>query len=254
MSKAQIKTKSANSKKVLGKKDTLSLTDQATKLVRDRIIDLTLEPGMTLDERQILEKFQLGRTPMREALNRLIAEGLVVSRGQRGAQVAPLNISTAVELFDAYVICERMVASMLHFTDPGLVEDLTAIQSIYVQSLNPTDLARVTEVNEMFHKRLAEATQNSFVVGHSAKLHRLARRLSFYIFRREATNDNRAPVLFDNPRKGHDNIIEHIRLHDRKMLVEELTDHAIFFRTRLGRIVTEDRSREIDFTGLATQF
>ena len=143
-----------------GVKDNLSLTDRATATFRDRILDLTLPPGMTLDERQLLEKFEFGRTPMREAMNRLIVEGLVVARGQRGLQVAPLNIDAAVELFDAYVMIERMVAFALRFSDPDLVTDLQKLQASYVESLAPTDLMRVTEMNVRFHLRLARATQS----------------------------------------------------------------------------------------------
>mgnify|MGYP001456934694 CR=1 FL=1 len=232
----------------------LSLTDQATRLVRDHILNLTLEPGVTLDERQVMERFQLGRTPMREAMNRLIAEGFVVRKDQRGIQVMPLDIPTAVELLDAYVMNERVVASMLRFSDPGVVEELREIQAMYVRSLSPANLAKVTEINTKFHNRLAQATQNVYIVDQSTKLNRLAQRLSYYIFRREATNDLRIPLLFDNPRKGHDLIIKHIENHDREMLVKELTDHATFFRTRLARIINEDRGKDINFVGLVLDF
>ena len=45
----------------------LSQTEQAVSVIRDRIIDLTLEPGSKLDERLLKERFKLGRTPAREA-------------------------------------------------------------------------------------------------------------------------------------------------------------------------------------------
>lgn len=235
-------------------KEGQSLTDQATQAVRDRILDLTLEPGMNLDERQVLERFSFGRTPMREALNRLIAEGLVVSRGPRGVQVAPLNIASAVELFDAYVVNERVVASMLRFADPGLVADLRDIHATYVKCLNPINLTRVTEVNVLFHNRLAAATQNAFIADHSGKLQMLARRLSYYIYRREAAENGLVGTLFDQPRADHEQIIALIESGDRTGLIEKLTDHAIFFRTRLARIISADRSKDTEFTELATEF
>lgn len=235
-------------------KETMSLTDRATQTVRDRILDLTLAPGMILDERQILEKFEFGRTPMREALNRLISEGLVVARGQRGLQVAPLNIASAVELFDAYVMSERMVAFALCFSDAGLVDDLRQLHAAYAESLAPTDLLRVTELNVLFHRRLASATRNIYIEEYSGKLHKLARRLSYFIYKREAAMDTLAPTLFDKPRADHERIIETIEKHDRQGLIDELTSHAIFFRTRLARIISEDRSLNLEFAGLATKF
>ena len=230
--------------------ENLSLTDQATRVVRDRILDLTLSPGMTLDERYLLDRFQFGRTPMREALNRLIVEGLVVSREPRGVQVAPLNIESTVELFDAYVMSERMVASALKFQDPDLLGDLERLHKDYVKNLDETGLLRVTELNARFHNRLASATQNTYIEAYSRKLHNVARRLSYFIYRREAEHCGLASNLFEKPRHDHECIVESIRLTDREGLVRILTDHAIFFRTRLARIIKDSNSSEIDFSGL----
>ena len=227
--------------------ENLSLTDQATRTVRDRILDLTLYPGMTLDERYLLERFQFGRTPMREALNRLIVEGLVLSREPRGVQVAPLNIESAVELFDAYVMSERMVASALKFGDPGLLDDLKRLHENYVKNLDETDLLRVTELNARFHNRLAAATQNTYIEAYSHRLHNVARRLSYFIYKREAEHYGLASGLFERPRRDHECIVEAIACKDRGGLVNILTDHAIFFRTRLARIINESNSSTIDF-------
>ena len=226
----------------------LSLTDRATRTVRDNILDLSLSPGMTLDERYLLEHFEFGRTPMREAMNRLIVEGLVVSRGARGVQVAPLNLESAIELFDAYVLAERMVASTLKFEHPTLVSDLEKVHADYVQNMDGTNLLRITELNVQFHGKLAEATENTHIETYSNKLHNLARRLSYFIYKREAESEEFAPVLFDKPRQDHERIIEAIRNRDRTMLVDLLTAHAVFFRTRLARIINQDRSASIDFT------
>lgn len=226
-----------------------SLTDRATKTVRDHILDLTLAPGMTLDERYLLERFEFGRTPMREAMNRLIVEGLVVSRGARGVQVAPLNVDSAIELFDAYVLSERMVASVLDFDYPDLVKDLEHLHALYVQNLDRTNLLQVTELNALFHGKLAAATRNTHIQDYSHKLHNLARRLSYFIYKREAdANPDSTAALFGKPRSDHDKIIKAIKRSDRAKLVDLLTDHAIFFRTRLARIISEDHSVEIDFT------
>jgi DNA-binding GntR family transcriptional regulator len=227
------------------------MTDQATRTVRNHILDLTLAPGTTLDERQMLERFEIGRTPMREALNRLIVEGLVVSREPRGVQVAPLSIESTAELFEAYVMSERMVATALKFGDPSLVEDLERLHEDYVASLETPGLLRVTELNARFHARLATATRNSFISAYSQKLHNVARRLSYFIFKLEAARDGYVAKLFEKPRQDHERILDAIRNEDRETLIEVLTDHAILFRTRLARIIAEDCSSGLDFRGLS---
>ncbi len=229
--------------------ENLSLTDRATKTVRDHILDLTLAPGMTLDERNLLERFEFGRTPMREAMNRLIVEGLVVPRGVRGVQVAPLIVESTIELFDAYVLSERMVASVLDFDYPDLVEDIEQLHAQYLQNLDRTKLLQVTELNALFHGKLAAATRNAYIEAYSYKLHNLARRLSYFIYKREADAESETTtVLFEKPRNDHEKIINTIKNSNRDELVKLLTNHAIFFRTRLARIISEDHSAEIDFT------
>ena len=231
--------------------ENLSLTDRATRIVRDRILDLTLSPGMTLDERYLLERFEFGRTPMREALNRLIVEGLVISREPRGMQVAPLSIDSTIELFDAYVMSERMVASVLKFDDPGLLDELERLHADYVKNLDETGLLRVTELNALFHYRLAAATRNAYITAYSQKLHNVARRLSYFIFKREAASGGLVTELFEKPRRDHERIVDAIRCADRDALVEILTDHAKFFRIRLARIIREGNDSDIDFSGLS---
>ena len=74
------------------KKDSASLADLATSELRNKILDLSLTPSEHLEERMLLERFPFGRTPIREALNRLMAEGLVETKNGRGAYVASMSI------------------------------------------------------------------------------------------------------------------------------------------------------------------
>ncbi|MGI9334044.1 MAG: GntR family transcriptional regulator, partial [Gammaproteobacteria bacterium] len=86
-----------------------SLTEAATDTIRDRILDLSIEPGQRIDEKLLMERFNLSRTPVREALNRLATDGLVEIQSNRGAFVRPLDVRHIRQLFDAYIATERMV-------------------------------------------------------------------------------------------------------------------------------------------------
>ena len=74
MNKQKSQTKVINTKI---KGDSASLADLATNMLRNKILDLSLAPSEHLEDRILLEKFSFGRTPLREALNRLMSEGLV---------------------------------------------------------------------------------------------------------------------------------------------------------------------------------
>ena len=232
--------------------ETVSKTDSATSLLRNRIIDLSLEPGSNVDEKLLLSDFQIGRTPLREALNRLIAEGLIESRGNRGLRVTPFTLTNTRELFEAYILSERMVASILVFSDPGLADDLCSIERQYEERAGELDFLGVTATNAEFHFRLAAATQNRFISRYAWQLTNLARRISFFIFRDEygrmSTADGQNTSLFDLAIRQHLKIIQAIGDRDRPTLVAEMACHAAYFRDRLAHLLSRSPDTDVDLT------
>ena len=81
---------------------------KVTRELRDAILRLELRPGRSLDEAAIAEALSVSRTPVREAIIQLIADGLVVREG-RSAKVAPLDFDDLPKLYDALLIASRMV-------------------------------------------------------------------------------------------------------------------------------------------------
>lgn len=230
--------------------DRLSLADRATDMLRDRILDLTLEPGLRLDERSLVDMLAVGRTPVREALNRLMSEGLINARGSRGFFVAPMDLENAMQLLDAYLMAERMVAARLRFDHPGLPDRLRAFDAEFRRHTAAGDLLGVTAVNADFHHALAEATGNIHVVQFSDHLHRLARRLSYYIYRAEKSmSDGQAP-LFDQPTEDHRQIIDAVARADRASLTAVMTRHAGLFRARLSGLIEGRMQSDVAFEAL----
>jgi len=227
--------------------DRLSLADRATDMLRDRILDLTLEPGLRLDERSLIDMFDVGRTPMREALNRLMSEGLISARGARGFFVAPMDLENAMQLLDAYLMAERMVAVRLRFDHPDLLRRLEALDVDFRRYSAAGDLLNVTAVNAAFHHTLAEATENMHIQQFSDHLHRLGRRLSYYIYRAEKSMSDGRARLFDQPTEDHRQIIEAIRGEDRAALIAVMTRHAGLFRSRLSGLIEGTMQSDIDF-------
>ena len=106
----------------------LSLADIATEKIRDWILDLTLQPGTQLDESFLRDRLAISRTPAREALNRLAAEGLVESHANRGFYVTSLDVNKTARFFDSFFIVEMAAANLCLFEHPHLVSDLLDIQ------------------------------------------------------------------------------------------------------------------------------
>jgi len=221
-----------------------SLVDSATDLLRDRILDLTLAPGQKLDEQLLADQFGLSRTPTREALNRLAAEGLVDIRSNRGFYVTQLDLDHILQLFDAYTLGERMVGFLCQTDDVNLIKDLKQIQKSYARVQSRRDLLEVTRQNNTFHSRLAMATRNSYVYSYSKRLYNIARRVSFFIYQRESNPRemfNKHALLIND---DHELIIRHIENGDNRRLIETLTSHAMLFRTRLMRVLTAARAQD----------
>ncbi|WP_188580377.1 GntR family transcriptional regulator [Azorhizobium oxalatiphilum] len=90
----------------------VSLAEQAVERLREKIVFLELPPGAPLSERRLVEELGGSRTPVREALKLLAAEGLVLLRHNRAAIVAPLAAEELQHLFEVEVALESFAAEL----------------------------------------------------------------------------------------------------------------------------------------------
>ncbi|HAE00603.1 MAG TPA: GntR family transcriptional regulator, partial [Rhodospirillaceae bacterium] len=88
----------------------LSLTEQAYRQIEERIVTLRLEPGEVLSEASLSLELGIGRTPIREALQRLAREGLVNILPRRGILVSDINVRNQLELLAVRREVERLMA------------------------------------------------------------------------------------------------------------------------------------------------
>lgn len=89
---------------------TESLTEQAYRRIEEMIVTLELAPGALLSEAGLSERLGIGRTPVREALQRLAMEGLVVVLPRRGVFVSEINVARQLELLEVRRELERLIA------------------------------------------------------------------------------------------------------------------------------------------------
>jgi DNA-binding GntR family transcriptional regulator len=89
-----------------------SLTDKAYAELEERIVTLTLRPGQVLSENALAASLNIGRTPIREALQRLAREGLNVILPRRGVMVSEINVRNQLELLRVRRELERLMAQL----------------------------------------------------------------------------------------------------------------------------------------------
>ena len=159
-----------------------SLSQQAVEELRRRIVANSLAPGQRLDEAVLADDLGISRTPLREALKVLSAEGLVEIRPRRGcyvAQVAPADLD---EIFPIMALLEGEVAREAALK--GSAADLKRLGQLH-ESLErhaaAGDVDRYYEVNYAFHDALQAIAGNRWlqhVIGDLRKLLRLSRHRS----------------------------------------------------------------------------
>ncbi len=89
-----------------------TLTDRAYRELEEMIVTLRLSPGTVLSEQALALRLKIGRTPIREALQRLARDGLVVIMPRRGIMVSEINLRLQLRLLEVRRELERLMASL----------------------------------------------------------------------------------------------------------------------------------------------
>ena len=119
------------------------------------------KPGDRLDERQLADHFGVSRTPVREALQRLAASGLVVSRGRQGLQVAQLSLADLLDAFSVAAEMEALAsAQAARRIRPSQRDSLEAAHQACSAAANVCDVDGFYEANLEFHEMIAAASHN----------------------------------------------------------------------------------------------
>jgi len=217
-------------------------TDAALAELRSRIIDLTLPPGSRIDEQLLLSRFQLGRTPAREAINRLAAEGFVIIQpGRGGTFVRSLDFAEMGDIVVARQLVENILAQQCRLEDETLAGDLAAMHQEYVAQIAARDYLAITEVNERFHLRLHRTVGNSFFYDFAESTNRHNRRLNVYLYQLESAISDQHAWEFAHDIDEHAAIVEAVGERDYERLRPLLTEHARGTQRRLVRLL-QDRA------------
>jgi DNA-binding GntR family transcriptional regulator len=138
------------------------LYEEVAELLRQRIFDAKagdLEPGAWIDELKLAEEYGISRTPMREAIKLLAAEGLVTMKMRRGAYVTEVNAKDLRDVFHLMALLEADAASLV--ARNATRAQLQELQDLHAELEKSTqDRVRFFRVNEAFHMKLMEIADN----------------------------------------------------------------------------------------------
>lgn len=147
-----------------------SVSQQLSDYLRAAIVQGAITPNQRLVEETLAQELGVSRTPIREALRRLEAEGLVEFEAQKGARVRSVSLDELIELYELRRLLEGYAArrAAKHITPPELAA-LQANNDALLDLLDHADargqqIQRLIELNNEFHTCIVQASRNRHLI------------------------------------------------------------------------------------------
>ena len=171
-----------------GRETNRSLSDLAYEGLEEMIVTLHLEPGAVLSEAELSEQLGIGRTPIREALQRLAREGLVLILPRKGILVSEINPGKQLLLLEVRRELERLLArSGAHRASDEERECFIEIADGMERAERENDDLGFMRLDDALNKLIATAAHNEYANRAIGLTHGLSRRF-WYVHYREAAD------------------------------------------------------------------
>ncbi len=142
---------------------TTSSGTTAYEQLMEKVRDGTFLPGDRLREEDVAARLKLSRTPVREALRRLEAEGIVEHRPRIGAVIRQLGHAEVVELYEMRAVLEKTAAEFA--AKHGADVEIDALEQLNEELRNETrNPSRAAALNQKFHRGVYLAGRNRFLL------------------------------------------------------------------------------------------
>jgi len=197
----------------------LGLHDQVAARLRTLLIEGRIAPGAKLNERELSELLRVSRTPLREAIKLLAAEGLVDLLPNRGAVAVKL---TETDILNTFEVLAGLEAMSGEFAAERITDDeLTHIRAMHFEMLaafTRRDLSNYYRLNALIHSAINDAAKNPVLTATYTGINARVQSLRF------RTNQNEAK--WKRAVQEHETMVQALGAHDgaamRKVLVEHL--------------------------------
>jgi DNA-binding GntR family transcriptional regulator len=203
------------------------------KTLRGEILSLTLEPSELVDEASLAKRFGVSRSPVREAMVRLVSESLLQTLPNKGTIVAPLRIEEFPQYVDALDIVQRTVTRLAaKFRNADDLKRIRAEQEKFVQCVKQGDVLGMILYNRDFHVAIAHAGNNRYLE---------------HIYSRLLDDGRRSLRLYF---KSYDDTLPEELCHAHEILIDAIEAQDIDLAERLaGEHTLEMQQRFLDYLG-----
>lgn len=208
----------------------MKISEQLREAIEEQIATGELLPGSAIDEFTLAERHGVSRTPAREALIQLAAEGLIEIRPRRGAVVASIGPARLIEMFEVMAeleaMCGRLAARRM---TPAEHAELLAAHQACQAARDACDPDAYFYLNEAFHDHIYAGSHNGFLAEQARALHR---RLRPYR-RLQLRVRDRLRMSYDE----HQAVVDAIIAGDPERTVEVLRQHIMIQGQRFADLV-----------------
>ena len=208
----------------------MRISDKLREQIEEQIATGEFAPGTSLDEATLVEQFGVSRTPIREALIQLAAEGLIEIRPRRGAVVTSIGPARLIEMFEVMAeleaMCGRLAARRM---TPQEHQELTEAHLACEEARANQNSDQYFYCNERFHAAIYAGSHNSFLKEQASQLHR---RLRPYR-RLQLRVRDRMSVSY----KEHHAVVNAITSGDADGAAAALREHVVVQGERFGDLL-----------------
>lgn len=136
--------------------------------LRQEIMRCEIAPGVTLDAASIAHRYEVSKTPVRDAMQKLAADGLVTILPRSGYRVAPITFQAVHEILDLRAAIGPHAARQA--ARYATAADIAALREIISEYATPLDVGAMQQVARRFHIAIARCSRNKRVVALSENL------------------------------------------------------------------------------------
>ncbi len=164
-----------------------NLATQAYLAIEEQIVTLALEPGSLISERNLIEMIGLGRTPVREAMQRLSWEGLIEVRPRAGIKISDIRAEDCAKVTELRQVLEpRLARSAARYATPNLLDDIQKYRQLMLDSLPDQDAKLYLKADKGFDVAMMGSAENPYLTNILAPLQTHSRRFWYRYFSRES--------------------------------------------------------------------
>jgi DNA-binding GntR family transcriptional regulator len=205
-----------------------SLRDKAYEAIKHRIITCGFKPGEYINELQLSSALRIGRTPVHQALDRLMIEGLVQVIPRKGVIVKPVSLNEVLQITEVRLINEPYGARLA--AERSNDSDLAAINDVLLQANRKASLRNVEQmmlIDREFHLLIARAARNDVLAELLRSLHERSLRFWFISLN--------APQQYERVQEEHATILGAIREHNGDKAEVAMRTHIQSFRANVSQ-------------------